>query len=73
MRFWRLDTSYYFSCSIIVFFTYVTAESGSDISQKLIAAPHKNVGSIVIDDTGREKVFDFGGTVNGMDEKREWE
>lgn len=69
-RMWRLKQVLLFSLFIVVFFSYATAESEREISQKLIAAPHKNVGNNVIDGTGTEKVFNFEGTVNGMGEKK---
>ncbi|KAH7516682.1 putative zinc transporter At3g08650 [Ziziphus jujuba] len=59
-----------FSLFFIIFFGTATAESEGEISHKLIAAPHKNIRTNVIDGTGTEKVFNFDGTEDGMGEKK---
>lgn len=70
MRMWRLKQVLLFSLFFIVFLGNATAESEGEISQKLIAAPHKNVRSNVIDGTGTENVFNFEDTEDGMGEKK---
>lgn len=59
-----------FSLFFIVLLGISTAETEGEISQKLIAAPHKNIRTNVIDGTGTEKVFNFDVTEDGMGEKK---
>ncbi|KAL5550398.1 hypothetical protein UlMin_000574 [Ulmus minor] len=47
-----------------------TTESGNELSQKVISAPHKNVGSNVIDGTGTEKSYKFEDTNNGVGDRK---
>ncbi|KAL5741143.1 hypothetical protein ACOSP7_027875 [Xanthoceras sorbifolium] len=48
----------------------VTAESESESSQKIRAAPHKNVGNNIIDGTGTESTLSFDGIDSGLGERK---
>lgn len=54
----------------IVLLGCVTAESENEISQKIRAAPHKNVGNNVIDGTGTESILSFDGMDSGLGERK---
>ncbi|KAE8098984.1 hypothetical protein FH972_017003 [Carpinus fangiana] len=53
-----------------LFFGYATSEAEHEISRKLRAAPHKNIGNNVVDGTGTETSFNFEDTNNGLGERK---
>lgn len=54
----------------LVFSVYAATDSEQEFSQKLIKAPHKNVGSNVIDGTGTERSFSFKDSNDGVGENK---
>lgn len=59
-----------FLLSFVLLFGNSKGEVDHEVTQKVISAPHKNVGSKVIDGTGLENSLDFDETNNGLNDRK---
>ncbi|XP_050381180.1 putative zinc transporter At3g08650 [Argentina anserina] len=59
-----------FALLCVVLFGYATAESGEEVTQKIISAPHKNVRTNVIDGSGSEDTLRFEDINDGVGEAK---